>query len=80
MDITQKDQALYRIFVLALDAAPGAVYWEAIRSVADSPAGLSPAQLAALITATPQFQTFYPRGWRTHRAGPPKQTRPSSVP
>ena len=62
MDITQKDQALYRIFVLALDAAPGAVYWEAIRSVADSPAGLSPAQLAALITATPQFQTFYPPG------------------
>jgi len=54
--------SLYRLFVVALDAAPGATYWGVIRGLAESPAGLTPAQLAGLITGTPQFQSVYPTG------------------
>jgi len=47
-------------FDAAFDAAPGASSWEVIRGLADGPSGLSPTQLASLITGTPQFQAAYP--------------------
>ena len=56
------EQALLNSFVVAFDAAPGATYWGLIRGLTDGPSGLSPAQLASLITNTPQFQAVYPPG------------------
>ena len=54
------DRGLLSAFVVAFDAAPGASYWGLIRGLAEGSSGLSTAQLAGLITGTPQFQVLYP--------------------
>ena len=55
------DTALYRSFIVALDAAPGATYWGVIKSLVEKD-GLGPASITGLITATEQFQSVYPTG------------------
>jgi len=54
-------QQLYRAFVVALDAAPGATYWGVLKDLVEKD-GLGPASITGLITTTPQFQSVYPTG------------------
>ena len=53
--------SLYRGFVVALDASPGATYWGVLQGLVEKD-GLTPAQIVSLIAGTPQFQSVYASG------------------
>ena len=58
--MNEKTKGLISVFVVALDAAPGATYWSLVQNLANGPSGLSQEELSSLIVGSPQFKSLYP--------------------